>query len=935
MLQLGKTEVLGKELERVGVEVCGLSEVRWQGQGHFTTREGHIIMYSGDKVQGQQGVAVWLNKRVAGALIGYEPVNSRIIVVRLNAKPKCISLIQVYAPTSTADEHQIEQFYEDLAATIKKISAKDILLVLGDFNAKVGGSSLPPTVGPYGLGEINQAGERLTDFCSDHSIVLVNTWFKHHPRRLYTWTSPGGNTRNQIDYIGIAHRWKSSISNCKTYPGADCDSDHHLLVATLTMRLGKKKKLESPLRLDLDSLNGEKAAEYALEVTNRFEALGFLEDEKSPNDLWIQTKEILLDSAEKTVGLKRRSKCKAWISGHTFELIDEKRKAKQTDPAKYKVLKKEVQKELRQDKQRQLDEMCDDLETANRRGNMRCLFRTVKSLTHKFQPQLHCIQSASGENITDPQGIAERWREYCEELYNDADTTDIPQQFEHEPPPLRSEVAKAIGDTASGKSTGPDNVPAELFKAGGETTLDRMHRICVALWKTGEWPDDWVDSTFITLPKKGDLKQCTNYRTIALVSHASKILLKIILERIRTKTEAEIADEQAGFRRGRGTRDQVTNLRIVLQKAREHQQPVYMCFVDFRKAFDSISHERLWTVMLEMGYPAHLVNLLAKLYSKQKAKVRVAGTLSHGFRVKRGVRQGCVLSPHLFNILAEMVMREALEGFDGGIQIGGRRVTNLRYADDIILLARSEIELQEMVDRLDTASKKYSLLINEEKTKTMTTNGTSCNIRINNNILEQVTTFPYLGSLITSDTGCSKDIRSRLAKGSSIAKTLKNIWQNHGIGTPTKIRLLKALVWPVATYGCESWTLNKDDETRINAFEMRCLRQVLRVSWTAKKTNEWVLKTAGVERGLLATIKQRKMSYYGHILRKNGGCLEKDIIQGTTPGSRARGRPRTAWLDNIKAWTGLTVAELTRKVEDRTQWKIIVRDAADPRIEDG
>ena len=154
----------------------------------------------------------------------------------------------------------------------------------------------------------------------------------------------------------------------------------------------------------------------------------------------------------------------------------------------------------------------------------------------------------------------------------------------------------------------------------------------------------------------------------------------------------------------------------------------------------------------------------------------------------------------------------------------------------------------------------------------MTINGTTCNIRItfNNNILEQVTTFPYLGSLITNDTGCIKDIRSRLAKGSSIGKALKNIWQNHGIGIPTKIRLLKALVWPVAVYGCESWTLKKDDEARINAFEMRCLRQVLRVSWTAKNTNEWVLKTAGVERELLATVKQRTMTYYGHILRKMG-----------------------------------------------------------------
>ena len=106
-----------------------------------------------------------------------------------------------------------------------------------------------------------------------------------------------------------------------------------------------------------------------------------------------------------------------------------------------------------------------------------------------------------------------------------------------------------------------------------------------------------------------------------------------------------------------------------------------MCFVDFRKAFDSISHEKMWMVMLEMGYPGHIFNLISNLYRKQKAKFRVAGTLSRGFRIKRGVRQGYVLSLYLFNILAEMVMREALDGFDGGIQIGGRRVNNLRYND--------------------------------------------------------------------------------------------------------------------------------------------------------------------------------------------------------------------------------------------------------------
>jgi len=118
----------------------------------------------------------------------------------------------------------------------------------------------------------------------------------------------------------------------------------------------------------------------------------------------------------------------------------------------------------------------------------------------------------------------------------------------------------------------------------------------VAIWETGQWPEERTSFTFIPLPKKGDLKQCENYRIIALVSHASKILLRMILERIRVKTETEIVDKHAGFRQGRGTRDQITNLRILMHKAREHQQPLYICFMDFKKAFDSISHDKLWVI---------------------------------------------------------------------------------------------------------------------------------------------------------------------------------------------------------------------------------------------------------------------------------------------------------------------------------------------------
>ena len=124
--------------------------------------------------------------------------------------------------------------------------------------------------------------------------------------------------------------------------------------------------------------------------------------------------------------------------------------------------------------------------------------------------------------------------------------------------------------------------------------------------------------------------------------------------------------------------------------------------MDLKKAFNSVSHDKLWVTMMDMAYPLHLIDLLVKLYRKQLAKDKVAGKLSEWFPVKKGVRQGCILSRYLFNILAEMVMRETLDGFQGGLQIGGRMITNLCYADDIILLATSEAELQELVERLDS-----------------------------------------------------------------------------------------------------------------------------------------------------------------------------------------------------------------------------------------
>ena len=191
----------------------------------------------------------------------------------------------------------------------------------------------------------------------------------------------------------------------------------------------------------------------------------------------------------------------------------------------------------------------------------------------------------------------------------------------------------------------------------------------------------WKRSVFIPIPKKGNAKECSNYRTIALISHASKVIFKILQTRLQQYVNYELPDVQAGFRKGRGTRDQIANICWIIKKAREFQKNIYFCFIDYAKAFVWITIN--WKILQEMGIADHLTCLLRNLYAGQKATVRTGHETTDWFQIGKGVRQGCILSPCLFNLHAEYIMRNArLEEAQAGIKIAGRNINNLRYADD-------------------------------------------------------------------------------------------------------------------------------------------------------------------------------------------------------------------------------------------------------------
>ena len=188
------------------------------------------------------------------------------------------------------------------------------------------------------------------------------------------------------------------------------------------------------------------------------------------------------------------------------------------------------------------------------------------------------------------------------------------------------------------KASGDDGIPAELFQILKDDAIKVLHSICQQIWKTQQWLQDWKRSVFIPIPNKGNAKECSNYHTIALISHISKVMIKILQARLQQYVNLELPDTQSGFRKDRGTRDQIANILCIIKKVREFQKNIYFCFIDYAKAFDCVDHNKLWKILKEMGILDHLTCLLRNLYAGQEATVRTGHGTTDWFQIGKGVR---------------------------------------------------------------------------------------------------------------------------------------------------------------------------------------------------------------------------------------------------------------------------------------------------------
>ena len=363
----------------------------------------------------------------------------------------------------------------------------------------------------------------------------------------------------------------------------------------------------------------------------------------------------------------------------------------------YKVAKKEAKRVVKEAKEADWVRCGKQLQE-NFLKNRRAFWKTVKEKESTSRLKAR-IEGKDGKLLTDTVEVKKRWMEHFSELLEgDGGEVDMVLEEREIEEGLSEEITeeeirRAIARLKKGKAAGVCGIQGEMLKAGGDTVVRWMHIIFNIVWEKGKAAEDWQKAVIVAMHKKGSKKLCKSYRGISLLSIPGKVFVKILDARIHQVTEGQMMEEQAGFRVGRMCRDQIFVMRQSAEKTIEKDSKMYAAFIDLEKAYDKIWREDMWRTLSTYGVSGRLLRALKALYENSTARVRVEDELTECFEVRQGVKQGCSLSPCLFNVFLDMVAREARAQFNEGVRLDKCTMQLLMFADDTVFLAEMEEDL--------------------------------------------------------------------------------------------------------------------------------------------------------------------------------------------------------------------------------------------------
>lgn len=947
----GHQKQLVDELKRYRCNIAAIQETRWTGQDTRKFKDYTIYVSGGTKHE--FGTAFFVMGEMQQRVIDWKPRNDRICVLRIKGRFFNYSIINIHCPTNDKSADDKERFYDLVAETYDDCPQHDVKIIIGDMNAKIGKEEIyRPVIGRHSLhNTTNDNGMRLIEFAASKCLVICSTHFKHKDIHKHTWKHPNGTTFNQIDHMLVNSRHFSDVMNVRSYRGANSNSDHFMIMATIRARLSnvQKQRYQKTPRYDVAKLKDNNIADryangIATELNNQNAA-----PDIPINDIWNRCKRAIKIAADEVIGTTAPSRRNHWFDQDCENATQMKNAARQRMLAvnsrqnreTYKALRRQ-EKKIHRQKKKNLEESGNaEIETFYKNRDVRSLYRKVNEFRKGFMPRTDSCRDRDGNLITEQRTVISRWREHFDELLNGTSANAIEQselefaenRTEVATPEL-SEVVDAIRALKTNKAAGRDALPSELLREGGLMLATELHTIILAVWNTEQLPDEWLEGVILPIHKKGDKLDCSTYRGISLLNTAYKVLSLILFRRLQPFAEEFIGNYQAGFRPGLSTTDQIFTVRQILQKCKEFNITTHHLFVDFKAAYDTVNRQELWNIMYEFNFPSKLIRLLKATLNGVQCYVRVAGNLSTPFESVNGLRQGDALSCILFNVALEGVIRRA------GIQTGGtifnRSIQIIGYADDIDIVGRNHKAIEEVLCNFDREAKRIGLQINEAKTKYMIAGSTS-NTNIGNMVkfkidiprngsynFEQVHEFVYLGSLVSADNDMTRDIKRRIVAANRCFYSLYKQLRSNKISTSTKCTLYKTLLRPVVMYGHESWNILANDERLLAVFERKVLRTIFGPKFEPDY-NQWrrlmnhelyeKFKDTSIERA----IKISRLKWAGHVARMDDNSPAKMVFLRDPEGRRTRGGQRSRWRAQVER-------DLTRIGKNPNNW---VTDAAD------
>ena len=509
-----------------------------------------------------------------------------------------------------------------------------------------------------------------------------------------------------------------------------------------------------------------------------------------------------------------------------------------------------------------------------------------------------------------------------QELYNSQTETKsqevkITSPENSELPDITSrEVEVAIKNMKKNKAPGLDEISKDILEEGGDEVITQLVKLFNQIITKKCIPQSWKEAKIILLHKKGDKADIKNYRPISLLSHLYKIFTKILQNRLKKELDEHQPREQAGFREGFSTMDHLLAINQLIEKSNEYQLDLCIGFIDYEKAFDSIEHPDLFQALREIGINEGYVCILEDIYTDATSRIHLDSDVSEIVKISRGVRQGDTLSPKVFTAAMEAIFNK-LPLDERGINVDGEQLTDLRFADDVALTTSTVKDMETQLNDLNKGSKKVGLRMHKGKTKYMANFSTDEKITIEDQEIERVEEYKYLGQTLRLKDCSKEEIMRRIKAGWSCFGRHKDILCNKNIPMSLRRKVYNQCVLPTMMYGSETWSLTKYSEAKLQSAQRAMERQMLNISLRNKVRCTTIRQQTGVA-DILRKIKQSKWRWAGHVARRNDNRWTKRLLEWQPRiGKRRRGRQKRRWRDDITSYIGTTWA---RVAVDRKVW---------------